>query len=61
MLYNILEGFFTASPVTVEIRFKTGCPFFTALYTAIIVSTLSTIQPASAGSILEFMALPVVA
>ena len=49
------------SPVTVTILVINGLPYFTALQMEIMVSTLFTTQPASAGSIEELMALPVVA
>ena len=51
-----LPGSSTASPVTVKILLVTGFPSFTAWYTATMVATLSTIHPASAGSILELIA-----
>ena len=54
-------GSFTASPVTVNTRYIRGLPFLTASYTAITVPTLSTTQPASAGSILELTKRPVTA
>ena len=61
ILYKKFDGVVIASPVIVAIRFITGTPSFTACLIAIMVSTLSTIQPASAGSILELISRPVTA
>ena len=54
-LSNDSRVYFGTLPVTVKMRFINGCPSTTALYTATSVSTLSTMHPASAGSILELM------
>ena len=53
------RGLFTASPVTVTTRRISGVDSHTARYTAITVSQLSTIQPASAGSMEELIFRPV--
>ena len=50
-----------ASPVTVTILRISGMDSVTASPTETTVSTLSTTHPASAGSIVEFIFLPVVA
>ena len=46
----------TASPLTVTTRSINGFPLITALWIPIKVSTLSTIHPASAGSMVELIA-----
>ena len=51
-----LPGFSTASPLTVTTRSVSGLPLITALCIPIRVSTLSTMQPASAGSMDELIA-----
>ena len=56
-----LPGSATASPLTVTTRSIEGFPSTTAWYTLTIVATLSTTHPASAGSIAELIARPVVA